>query len=65
MQQDCWESELKLWANYLIELTSQSDEYGINGPPKATAVRINKHLYTQLHYGDEKEYDTDEEWEDI
>ncbi|MCR9205106.1 MAG: beta family protein [Halobacteriovoraceae bacterium] len=65
MDQDYWEPELKLWANYVIELTSLGDDYGINSSAKATAVRINKHLFTQLHYDSiEEAEDTDEDWED-
>jgi len=65
MKEDYWEPELKLWANYIIELTSKGDDYGINSAQKATAVRINKHLYTQLHYDSINDIeDTDEDWVD-
>ena len=65
MLEPYWESDLKLWATYIIELTSKGDDFGINSAQKATAVRINKHLYTQLHYGSENEIgDTDEDWVD-
>ncbi len=65
MSEDFWEPDLKLWANYIIELTSTGDDFGINSAQKATAVRINKHLYTQLHYDSINHIeDTDEDWED-
>ncbi|EHC9865720.1 protein beta [Vibrio alginolyticus] len=61
-----WESELALWANYTTELTSEGGEFGIiNSAQRATAVRINKHLHTQLHYNSIAEInDTDDDWED-
>ncbi|HCE2830854.1 beta family protein [Vibrio parahaemolyticus] len=65
MREPYWEGDLALWANYIIELTSKGDEYGINSAQKATAVRINKHLYTQLHYDSlDVIGDTDDDWED-
>ena len=65
MSESYWEPGLKLWANYIIELTSLGDDFGINSSQKATAVRINKHLHTQLYYdADSGLEDTDEEWED-
>ncbi|MEF1284873.1 protein beta [Vibrio sp. M250220] len=65
MEEPYWEDELALWANYIIELTSKGDQFGINSAQKATAVRINKHLYTQLHYNSlDLAGDTDDDWED-
>lgn len=65
MSKEYWISELHLWGTQMIELTSVGDKFGINSPQKSTAVRINLHLYTQLHYNDEiKSIDTDEDWED-
>lgn len=65
MSQDYWPTSLHLWGTQMIELTSKKEKFGINTPQKATAVRINIHLYTQLHYDDVLEdIDTDEEWED-
>jgi len=65
MEEPYWEKELSLWATYIIELTSKGDDYGINSAQKATAVRINKHLHTQLHYDlVEGLEDTDDDWED-
>ncbi|WEE21742.1 hypothetical protein [Aeromonas caviae] len=53
-----------IWVNS-YELTSKGDDYGITNPNRATAVRINIHLYLQLHYHDLIEgLDTDEEWID-
>lgn len=60
-----WLKDLHLWGTQLIELTSKGDEYGINSASKATAVRINIHLYVQLHYDDViEDLSTDEDWED-
>ncbi|WP_050921489.1 beta family protein [Vibrio harveyi] len=65
MKEPYWERDLALWSNYIIELTSKGDEFGINSAQKATAVRINKHLYTQLHYDSlDVIGDTDDDWED-
>lgn len=65
MEEPYWENDLGLWSNYIIELTSKGDDYGINSAQKATAVRINKHLYTQLHYEFSGEItDTDDDWID-
>jgi hypothetical protein len=64
--QGYWENDLDLYANYLIELTSKGDVYGIDSPQKATAVRINKHLFTQLHYDElYVDTDTDDDWVDL
>lgn len=65
MEQGYWSKQLHLWGTQMIELTSRKEKYGINTPQKATAVRINIHLYTQLHYDSAiEEIDTDEDWED-
>lgn len=65
MNQAYWEEGLALYSNYLIELTSKGDDFGIDSAQKATAVRINKHLHTQLYYDDiENAQDTDDEWVD-
>lgn len=65
MQQEYWSENLHLWGTQQIELTAQGDEFGIKSPQGATAVRINLHLYTQLHYDDELDnLNTDEDWED-
>ena len=62
---DYWISNLQLWGVQMIEKTSEGDEYGITSPNRATAVRINLHMYQQLHYDDiVEELDTDEDWED-
>ena len=54
-----------LWGRQMIEKTSLDDPYGINSPIRATSVRINLHLYQQLHYFDDlSEIDTEEEWVD-
>lgn len=60
-----WMKNLKLWGTKLIELTASEDDYGIDSPRKATAARINIHLYQQLHYFDNvDDINTDEEWID-
>ncbi len=65
INRDYWIESLHLWGTQIIELTSQGDKFGINSPQKATAVRINIHLYNQLHYEDKVEdIDTDEDWID-
>jgi len=65
MAEPYWESDLKLWANYIIELTAKGDDYGIYSAQTATAARINKHLHTQLYYDSLDEMgNTDEDWED-
>jgi hypothetical protein len=65
MNESYWNSDLRLWGAQLIELTSQGDEYGINSPSKATAVRINIHLHLQLYYQNENVViDTDDDWID-
>ena len=65
ISQEYWENDLALYSNYLIELTSKGDEYGVDSAQKATAARINKHLHTQLHYDfHEGDVDTDEDWID-
>lgn len=65
MQQEYWSKSLHLWGTQMIELTSKQEKFGISTPQKATAVRINIHLYTQLHYDHKlEEIDTDEDWED-
>ena len=62
---DYWNPNLHVWGTQVIELTSLGDEFGINSPIKATAVRINIHLHQQLYYGAPVELmDTDEDWED-
>ena len=60
-----WDADLKLWGTQLIELTSKYDKYGINSPARATAARINIHLYLQLHYDvNIDDLDTDDDWID-
>ncbi len=42
--------ELNIWATYKIESTRIGDMNGINSLRAAAAVRINMHIYRQLHY---------------
>lgn len=65
LSKNYWMPELKLWGTRMIEQTSLGDKFGINSPQCSTAVRINIHLYNQLHYNTNiDEIDTDEDWED-
>lgn len=65
MDQEYWVDNLNVWGDRMIKSTAIGDEYSINSPVKATAVRINLHLYNQLHYGDDiAGLDTDDEWID-
>ncbi|RUO42423.1 beta family protein [Idiomarina aquatica] len=65
MKQEYWEPELALYSNYLVEVTAKGDDFGIDSPQKATAVRINKHLHTQLYYDNiDDAQDTDDDWVD-
>jgi len=65
IRSDYWIEDLKLWGVQMIEKTSEGDSFGITAPNRATAVRINLHLYQQLHYSDALEdLDTDEDWVD-
>ncbi|CAI3786942.1 hypothetical protein AHFPHNDE_00588 [Pseudomonas sp. MM227] len=60
-----WIPELRLWGTQQIEITAEGSEFGISSPMRSTAVRINIHLFNQLHYDTEtSEIDTDEEWTD-
>lgn len=42
---------LPIWATYMIECTALGDPNGITTLRRATAVRINMHLYRQLNFG--------------
>ncbi|EHH1218514.1 protein beta, partial [Vibrio parahaemolyticus] len=65
MKADYWIKDLKAWGQQMIEKTAEGDKYGINSAQKATAVRINLHLFQQIHYFEEiSELDTEEDWED-
>lgn len=63
---DYWVADLRLWGVQMIEKTvALRDEYCITSPNRATAVRINIHLYQQLHYSDRAiDLSTEEDWED-
>lgn len=65
MVKDYWIDELSLWGTQMIELAARGDEFGITNAQDATAVRINLHLYQQLHFLDiDDDFDTDEDWVD-
>ncbi len=66
MNSDYWDIVTPpLWGRQMIEKTAIDDPYGINSPIRATSVRINLHLYQQLHYFDDlSEIDTEEDWID-
>lgn len=54
---------LHIWATYMIEATALGDPNGIRSLHKATAVRINMHLYRQLHYANfDPAPDTDDDY---
>jgi hypothetical protein len=60
-----WIPELRLWGTQQIEITAEGSDFGIYHALRSTAVRINIHLFNQLHYDSEtSEIDTDEEWVD-
>lgn len=44
-------TDLAIWATYMIESTALGDPNGITSLRRATAVRINMHLYRQLNFG--------------
>ena len=65
IEDDDWIPNLNVWGKQVIELTSVGDKFGIRTAQDATAVRINLHLFQQLHFHDVAgEIDTDEEWID-
>jgi hypothetical protein len=54
---------LHIWSTYMIEATALGDPNGIRSLPKATAVRINMHLYRQLNFANfDPAPDTDDEY---
>jgi hypothetical protein len=62
---DYWIPELRLWGTQQIEITAENSDFGIYSAQKATAARINIHLFNQLHYNSvDSEINTDEEWID-
>lgn len=65
MKKEYWEPNLLVWGTQQIEKTALGDNFGITDAQKATATRINIHLFQQLHYNDViDELDTDDEWID-
>lgn len=63
--QDYWNEDLQIWGTQIIVYTSKGDFIGINSPGRATAVRLNIHMYNQLHYDEVIEsVDSDDDWED-
>jgi hypothetical protein len=65
MASDYWLPDLHLWGVQMIERTSLGDPYGITSANRATAVRINLHLYQQLYYHSVfEDLDTEEDWVD-
>ncbi|WP_226052965.1 beta family protein [Dickeya chrysanthemi] len=65
MSTDYWNSKLRLWGTQMIEKTGLGDPFGITNQSRATAVRINLHLYQQLHYYNILDsIDTEEDWKD-
>ncbi|QTE81016.1 beta family protein [Shewanella algae] len=65
IKKDYWDSKLLVWGTQQIEKTAAGDNYGITDAQKATAARINIHLFQQLHYQDViDDIDTDDDWVD-
>lgn len=65
VNEEYWIPELRLWGTQQIELTAEGNAFGIYSAQRATAARINIHLYNQLHYNDSlDDINTDEEWTD-
>lgn len=57
--------KLKIWATYMIEATALDDPNGITNLKKAAAVRINMHLYRQLHFANfDPNPDTDDDYQE-
>ena len=61
-----WIKDLHLWGTNQILLAAKEDGYAIRSPVRATAVRINIHIHTQLHYDEPTEalVNTDDDWID-
>ncbi|NTF87462.1 hypothetical protein G6L46_10030 [Agrobacterium rhizogenes] len=61
-----WDPKLNIWGTQLIKLTQIGADYAINAPVRATAARINIHLFRQAIFG----YDgnisrlTEDDWSD-
>lgn len=51
MNSPSYPTGLAIWATYMIASTALGDPNGISTLRRATAVRINMHLYRQLNYG--------------
>jgi hypothetical protein len=65
MKSDYWIDNLPAWGRQMIEKTSLGDIFGITSAHRATAVRINIHLYQQLHYLENlNEIVSEEDWVD-
>lgn len=65
MESEYWQQAVPVWGTQMIERTSLRDPFAITSPNRATAARINIHLFQQLHYHDNfDEIDTEEDWED-
>lgn len=57
--------DLAIWATYMIRATALDDPNGITTLRRATAVRINMHLYRQLNFGRfEPAPDTDDDYQE-
>ena len=65
VSQDYWNDELHIWGTEIIVYTSKGDFIGINSPARSTAVRLNIHMYNQIHYDEViEDVDSDDDWED-
>lgn len=65
IEKEYWDPNLLVWGTQQIQKTAIGDSFGITDAQKATAARINIHLFQQLHYGEDiEEIDTDDDWVD-
>ena len=65
MESPNYPTDLAIWATYMIGATALDDPNGITTLRRATAVRINMHLYRQLNFGRfEPAPDTDDEYQE-
>ncbi|MGL4590091.1 MAG: beta family protein [Mycoplasmatales bacterium] len=65
IEKEYWDPNLLVWGTQQIQKTAIGDSFGITDAQKATATRINIHLFQQLHYSEDIEnIDTDDDWVD-
>ncbi|MBB3607617.1 hypothetical protein [Rhizobium sp. BK602] len=61
-----WDHNLNIWGTQLIKLTQIGADYSINAPVRATAARINIHLFRQSTFGYAGDISnlTEDDWSD-